>query len=61
MDETKYRPGPSELGRQLEAEGWDFVAISPSRHDWAVKGSDRMLRAFAELVRHDAGRTPCCC
>jgi len=53
VDETKYRPGPSELGRQLEAEGWDFVAISPSRHDWAIKGSDRMLRAFAELVLHD--------
>ena len=53
VDETKYRPGPSELRGRMEAEGWDFVAISPSRHDWEIKGSDRMLRAFAELVRQD--------
>jgi glycosyltransferase involved in cell wall biosynthesis len=53
IDETKYTPGPSELRARLEAEGADFVALSPSRHDWDVKGSDRMLRAFAELVRGD--------
>jgi glycosyltransferase involved in cell wall biosynthesis len=51
VDEEKYRPGPSELRRQLEGEGWELVLLSPSRHDWDVKGTDRMLRAFAELVR----------
>jgi glycosyltransferase involved in cell wall biosynthesis len=53
LDEEKYRPGPSKLRAELEAEGVDFVLLCPSRHDWDVKGSDRMLRAFAELVRSD--------
>ena len=51
VDEEKYRPGPSELRAQLDAEGWDFVLVAPSRHDWDIKGTDRMLRGFAELVR----------
>ena len=51
VDEEKYRPGPSKLRAELEAEGWDFVLLAPSRHDWAIKGTDRMLRGFAELVR----------
>ena len=53
LDEEKYRPGPSTLRAQLEAEGVDFVLLCPSRHDWQIKGTDRMLRAFAELVRTD--------
>ena len=52
VDEEKYRPAPSELRAQLEAEGWDFVLVAPSRHDWKIKGTDRMLRGFAELVRN---------
>ena len=52
VDEEKYRPAPSELRAQLEAEGWDFVLVAPSRHDWEIKGTDRMLRGFAELVRN---------
>jgi len=51
VDEEKYRPGPSELRAELDAEGWDFVLVAPSRHDWDIKGTDRMLRGFAELVR----------
>jgi glycosyltransferase involved in cell wall biosynthesis len=54
LDEEKYRPGPSQLRAELEAEGVDFVLLCPSRHDWHIKGSDRMLRAFAELVRADS-------
>jgi glycosyltransferase involved in cell wall biosynthesis len=53
LDEEKYRPGPSKLRADLEAEGVDLVLLCPSRHDWDVKGSDRILRAFAELVRTD--------
>ena len=51
VDEDKYRPGPSQLRAELDAEGWDFVLVAPSRHDWDIKGTDRMLRGFAELVR----------
>jgi glycosyltransferase involved in cell wall biosynthesis len=53
VDEEKYRPGPSELRSQLEAEGHDLVLLAPARHDWDIKGTDRMLRAFGELVRRD--------
>jgi glycosyltransferase involved in cell wall biosynthesis len=56
VDEAKYRPGRSELRRELDAEDWDFVLLCPSRHDWDIKGTDRMLRAFAELVRRDRPR-----
>jgi glycosyltransferase involved in cell wall biosynthesis len=53
IDETKYRPGPSELGRRLREEGAEFVVFSPVRHDWHEKGNEVVLRAFAELVRRD--------
>lgn len=56
VDEEKYSPGPSDLRLQLEAEGHDLVLLSPSRHDWDVKGTDRMLRAFAHLVHEDDSR-----
>jgi glycosyltransferase involved in cell wall biosynthesis len=56
IDETKYTPGEGELRRRFEAEGFDFVAVAPSRHDWEIKGTDRMLRAFSELVHNDRPR-----
>jgi glycosyltransferase involved in cell wall biosynthesis len=31
--------------------------LCPSRHDWHVKGIDRLLRAFAELVRSQRPNT----
>ena len=51
IDETKYCPGPSELRGAVEREGFDFILLCPSRHDWHVKGVDRLLRAFGEFVR----------
>jgi glycosyltransferase involved in cell wall biosynthesis len=51
IDEEKYTPGRAQLRPALEAEGFDFVLLCPSRHDWDIKGSDRLLRGFAELVR----------
>jgi glycosyltransferase involved in cell wall biosynthesis len=51
LDETKYCPGPSKLRAEVERDGFDFMLLCPSRHDWHVKGLDRLLRAFAELVR----------
>jgi glycosyltransferase involved in cell wall biosynthesis len=53
LDETKYTPGPSRLRSELEAEGFDFVLLCPSRHDWDVKGTDRLLYAFAQLVHSE--------
>jgi glycosyltransferase involved in cell wall biosynthesis len=51
LDETKYTPGSSGLRVELEQEGFDFVVLCPSRHDWHIKGIDRLLRAFAPFVR----------
>jgi glycosyltransferase involved in cell wall biosynthesis len=53
LDETRYRPGLSELRAEVERDGFDFMLLCPSRHDWHVKGLDRLLYAFAELVRSD--------
>jgi glycosyltransferase involved in cell wall biosynthesis len=30
--------------------------MAPSRHDWDIKGTDRLLRAFAAFVRQDRPR-----
>jgi glycosyltransferase involved in cell wall biosynthesis len=51
VDEAKYCPGESGFRAELGAEANDLVCFSPSRHDWDIKGNDRMLRAFAEFVR----------
>jgi len=53
LDETRYRPGPSELRAEGEWKGFDFMLLCPSRHDWRVKGLDRLVCAFAQLVRSD--------
>ena len=51
LDESKYTPGPTPLRAKFEAEGADFILLCPSRHDWNIKGSDRMLRGFELFVR----------
>ena len=56
LDETKYSPGPSKLRAEVEREGFDFLLLCPSRHDWHVKGTDRLLRAFAEFCRSERPR-----
>jgi glycosyltransferase involved in cell wall biosynthesis len=53
LDETRYCPGPSDLRAEVERDGFDFLLLCPSRHDWHVKGLDRLLRAFAEFVHSD--------
>jgi glycosyltransferase involved in cell wall biosynthesis len=50
VDETKYTPGGSAQGAEWRSAG-DHVLLAPSRQDWREKGQDRLLRAFAELVR----------
>jgi glycosyltransferase involved in cell wall biosynthesis len=51
LDETKYCPGPSGLRAEVERDGFDFILLCPSRHDWHVKALDRLIQAFAEFVR----------
>lgn len=55
VDESRYAPGPSAARAELEAKyGRDVrVVFAPARHDWAVKGNDRMIRAVAEVMRQE--------
>lgn len=52
IDETRYAPGLSEVRSELESQfGEDvLVLFAPARHDWSIKGNDKMIRAFSRLV-----------
>ena len=56
VDETKYRPRPTLLRDQLANRyQTDLILFAPSRHNWALKGNDLLIRAFARL-RKEVGR-----
>lgn len=51
VDETKYCPCLTALRDQLvNRHQTDLILFAPSRHNWELKGNDRLLRAFARLV-----------
>lgn len=58
IDETRYAPGPSQVRADLESRyGQDIVVLfAPARHDWDIKGNDKMIRAVALLAREYTGR-----
>lgn len=50
VDETKYRPRPTTVRDQLvNRHQTDLILFAPSRHNWALKGNDRVLKAVARL------------
>jgi glycosyltransferase involved in cell wall biosynthesis len=52
VDETKYRPRATPLRDQLgDRYQTDLILFAPSRHNWALKGNDRLLKAFAHLLK----------
>lgn len=52
IDETKFRPQATPLAAELRnAYGCEFIVFSPSRHNWPLKGNDKVLRAFAEVLQ----------
>lgn len=53
VDEEKFCPGESQIRQQLEQEfGNDLVVLfAPARHDWAVKGTDKMIWAVGHLIK----------
>jgi len=55
VDEGKYTPGSSTIRRTLELKyGSDIkVIFAPARHDWSVKGNDRMIRGVARVMREE--------
>ncbi len=51
IDVEKYVPGPEvELRRSLLKGGDGLIVFVPSRQDWHWKGSDRLLRGFAQVA-----------
>jgi len=51
VDETKFRPQATPLPTRLRnAQGREFVLFCPSRQNWALKGSDKVIRALADVV-----------
>ena len=57
IDETKYKPGPSDFRARLGLEDTDVVLLSPASHNWDIKGTEVMLRGFSELIRRGQPRT----
>lgn len=53
VDETRYAPGPSKIRSDLESRyGQDLLVLfAPARHDWDIKGNDKMIRAIARLFK----------
>ena len=51
VDETKYRPFRTSLrDRLMNQYQTDLILFAPSRHNWALKGNDLLLKAFARLL-----------
>lgn len=51
VDETKFTPADATT-RETD----EFVVFAPARQDWAVKGNDRALHAFAALAKSGVTR-----
>ena len=50
LDESRYSPGPvPDKFSELRSSGTLFFC--PSRHNWELKGTDIMLKAFADVLK----------
>src|SRR5258708_14719444 len=53
VDEAIFRPSETDsaLRKELQSKyDADYVLLAAARQNWAVKGNDRLFRAFAELL-----------
>ncbi len=55
VDESKYTPGESELGRELREAGYGPIFLAPARQSWRDKRNDVVVRALASLVPEHPG------
>jgi glycosyltransferase involved in cell wall biosynthesis len=54
VDGNVYKPASSSLRQTLQQEyDFDFLIANPSRQDWLDKGNDKLVRAFARLVKEE--------
>lgn len=57
VDETKYRPLHTPLrGSLINRYQTDLILFAPSRHNWALKGNDVLLKAFARCIKSFPGK-----
>jgi glycosyltransferase involved in cell wall biosynthesis len=57
VDETKYRPMNTPLrGRLVDQHQSELILFAPSRHNWALKGNDLLLKAFARCQQAYKGK-----
>lgn len=58
VDETKYRPCQTTLREQLRHDSQaDLILFAPSRHQWDLKGNDRIVRAYARFAKQSSQHT----
>lgn len=50
VDTQRYAPQPIERDFKTQLQ-CDLLLFSPTRHAWKTKGNDKLLRAFAELIK----------
>lgn len=57
VDETKYRPLRTPLRESLvNRYQSELILFAPSRHNWALKGNDALLKAFARCIKSFPGK-----
>ena len=57
VDETKYRPMDTPLrGELVDQHQSELILFAPSRHNWALKGNDLLLKAFVRCQQAYKGK-----
>ena len=52
VDEAKFCPQATPLSAELRNRyGCEFVLFSPARQNWSLKGNDKAIRAFAQVLK----------
>lgn len=52
LDEEVYKPLPTKERLNLHRKyGAEYLLLAPARQNWDIKGNDKYLTAFAELVK----------
>lgn len=60
VDTGRFRPPCPDERRSIRNKlvaGADFVCFSPTRQDWEVKGNNRLISAWADLVRRSRAQS----
>lgn len=57
LDTDKFKPRPGELRREIyDRYRCDIIFFAPARHNFELKGNDKIIHAYAEFVKNYAGK-----